>query len=214
MKAAREATPADWRSRLQLAVSPLNSGVAKLEVQGYKPPGQGGYRPRKTAAVLVPLLDLDDLEQPEIVLTRRADHLPHHAGQVSFPGGAAEAQDQSAVQTALREAYEEIGLPRERVTPLGFLDRLDTISDYRVLPVVALVRGPIVWQSDQREVAEVFTVPFAHVMCLELYENRPVVRAGVEYSIRYLQYQHHTIWGATAAILFNLAVRYRKTGYG
>lgn len=210
MKAAVEAMPSGWRNRLQLAVSPLNSGVSRLEVQGYKPPGQGGYRPRKTAAVLVPLLELD---QPEVVLTRRADHLPNHAGQISFPGGAAEAQDQSAVHTALREAYEEIGLAGENVTPLGFLDRLDTISDYRVLPVVALVRGPIDWRPDKREVAEVFTVPFDHLMNLELYENRPMQRDGVEYSVRYLQYQNYTIWGATAAILFNLAERYRKTSY-
>jgi len=211
MKVALEAAPSGWRDRVQLAVSPLNSGVSRLEVQGYRPPGEGGYRPRKTAAVLVPLLEL---EQPQVVLTRRADHLPHHAGQVSFPGGAAEAQDQSAVHTAMREAFEEIGLPRENVTPLGFLDRLDTNSDYRVLPVVALVKGPIVWHPDQREVAEVFTVPFDHLMNLDHYENRPIERAGVEYPIRYLQYQNHTIWGATAAILFNLAQRYRKTGYG
>jgi 8-oxo-dGTP pyrophosphatase MutT (NUDIX family) len=210
MKAAIKAGPADWRGRIQHAVSPLDSGVAKLSIQGYRPLGQIAYRPRKTAAVLVPLLDL---EQPEIVLTRRADHLPHHAGQVSFPGGAAEAQDQSAVHTALREAYEEIGLPPDCVTPLGFLDRLDTISDYRVLPVVALVRGPVLWQPDQREVAEVFTVPLAHVMNLEQYENRPVKRAGVEYSIWYLHYQQHIIWGATAAILLNFALRFGETDH-
>jgi 8-oxo-dGTP pyrophosphatase MutT (NUDIX family) len=206
MTPALQTVPADWRSRLRSAVSPLDSGVAQLEVRGYKPAGQGHYRPRRTAAVLVPLMDLDE---PEVVLTRRADHLPLHAGQVSFPGGAAEAQDPSAVHTALREAFEEIGLPAEKTTPIGFLDRLDTISDYRVLPVVALVQPPVVWQPDQREVAEVFTVPFAHVMNLEFYENRPIERAGVKYSIWYLQFERHTIWGATAAMLLNLAIRYR-----
>jgi len=200
--------PAGWRSRLRAAVSPLDSGVTQLEVRGYKPPGQAPYRPRRTAAVLVPLMDLDE---PEVVLTRRADHLPQHAGQVSFPGGAAEAQDPTAVHTALREAFEEIGLPTDRTTPIGFLDRLDTISDYRVLPVVALVQAPILWLPDQREVAEVFTVPFAHLMNLDLYENRPIERAGVKYSVWYLQYERHTIWGATAAMLLNLAIRYRDT---
>jgi 8-oxo-dGTP pyrophosphatase MutT (NUDIX family) len=151
------------------------------------------------------------MDEPEIVLTRRADHLPQHAGQVSFPGGAAEAQDPTAVHTALREAFEEIGLPSEKTTPIGFLDRLDTISDYRVLPVVALVQAPVLWLPDQREVAEVFTVPFAHVMNLDHYENRPIERAGVKYSVWYLHYERHTIWGATAAMLLNLAIRYRDS---
>jgi len=206
---AATAVYTDWRSRLQAAVSPLNSGVAKLEVRGFRPPGSIPYRPRKTAAVLVPLLNLD---KPELVLTRRADHLMQHAGQISFPGGAAEPQDQSAVQTALREAREEIGLPADQASPLGFLDRLDTISDYRVLPVVALVHTPIVWQPDCREVAEVFTVPFEYVMNIGLYENRPIERAGVSHSVWYLQYEHHTIWGVTAAMLLNLAIRYRNAG--
>ena len=209
MIVAATASRTDWRSRLQAAVSPLHSGVADLEVQGFKPPGSIPYRPRKTAAVLVPFLNLD---RPEVVLTRRADHLVQHAGQISFPGGAAEPQDSSAVQTALREAYEEIGLPADQASPLGFLDRLDTISDYRVLPVVALVRAPIVWQPDWREVAEVFTVPFDHVTNIELYENRPIERAGVSHSVWYLQYENHTIWGVTAAMLLNLAMRYRNAG--
>lgn len=201
-------TAAGWQGRLRAAVSPLDSGVGQLEIRGYKPAGQNSYRPRKTAAVLVPLLEL---EHPEVVLTRRADHLPHHAGQVCFPGGAAEAHDPSAVHTALREAYEEIGLPAEQTTPLGFLDRLDTISDYRVLPVVALVRPPVIWKPDLREVTEVFTVPLAFIANLEHYENRPVVRAGEKYSIWYLQYERHTIWGVTAAMLLNLAMRLRDT---
>ncbi|HET6565998.1 MAG TPA: CoA pyrophosphatase, partial [Xanthomonadales bacterium] len=183
--------------------------VGQLEIQGYRAPGLSHVRPRRTAAVLVPLLEQ---EQPEIVLTRRSDHLPNHAGQVSFPGGAAEAGDPSAVHTAMREAFEEIGLPAEQTTPLGFLDRLDTISDYRVLPVVALVEPPVIWIPDNREVAEVFTIPLAFIINLEHYENRPVKRAGNEYSIWYLQYERHTVWGATAAILLNLAMRYRDVG--
>jgi ADP-ribose pyrophosphatase YjhB (NUDIX family) len=131
-----------WRDGLLDAVSPLESGVRALRVDGYRPPNGNDYRPRKTAAVLVPFLDLPE---PELVLTRRADHLPQHPGQVSFPGGAAEEDDRSAVQTALREAFEEIGLPPELARPIGFLDRMDTISDYRVLPVVALVTPSVCW---------------------------------------------------------------------
>ena len=193
-----------WRERLLAAVSPLQSGVGNLPISGYRPSGSECFRPHRTAAVLVPVLELD---LPEVVLTRRADHLLHHPGQVSFPGGAAERHDRTAVQTALREAYEEIGLPAERTTPIGFIDRLDTISDYRVLPVVALVEPPVIWKLDRREVAEVFSVPLTVVLDRSRYEERVVVRNGEPCTIWYLQWHEHTIWGATAAMLLNLASR-------
>ncbi len=195
-----------WRELLLQAVSPLESGVHGLQVEGYRPPGEEDFRPGKTAAVLVALLDSPE---PELVLTRRAEHLPHHPGQVSFPGGAAEEGDSSAVQTALREAQEEIGLPAQVTTPIGFLDRMDTISDYRVLPVVALVTPPVVWQPDEREVAEVFTVPLSVVLDESRYLARHVEHNGVEYTIWSLSYKGHDIWGATAAILMNLIMRMR-----
>jgi 8-oxo-dGTP pyrophosphatase MutT (NUDIX family) len=194
----------DWRELLLEAVSPLEYGVRDLDVMGYRPPGDQPFRPSRTAAVLVPLLDMPE---PEIVFTRRADHLPQHPGQVSFPGGAAEENDVSAVQTALREANEEIGLPPGAARPIGFLDRMDTISDYRVLPVVALLTPPVVWCPDAREVAEVFTVPLAVVLDRERYESRIFERHGQKYPIYTLRWQGYTIWGATAAILLNLTER-------
>lgn len=193
-----------WRELLLEAVSPLESGVRDLDVSGYRPPGAASFRPGRTAAVLVPLLDLPE---PEIVLTRRADHLPQHPGQVSFPGGAAEEGDSSAVHTALREAHEEIGLPPAAAKPIGFLDRMDTISDYRVLPVVALVTPPVSWILDEREVAEVFTVPLAVALDVAQYESKIYERHGREYTIHTLHWQDYTIWGATAAMLLNLTSR-------
>lgn len=193
-----------WRELIAAAVSPLESGVQSLQVKGYRPPGTAAYRPGKTAAVLVPLLDLD---APQVVFTRRADHLVQHAGQVSFPGGAAEAHDSSAVETALREAYEEIGLLPEHTRPIGFLDRLDTISDYRVLPVVALVDWPVIWKLDYSEVAEVFTVPLAYVIDRDKYTMKRVTIDGQVRSIWSLQWEKYTIWGATAAMLLNFSGR-------
>jgi len=195
---------ANWREVLLNAVSPLESGVRGLQVSGYRPAGNGQLRPRRTAAVLVPILDM---AEPEIVFTRRAEHLPQHPGQVSFPGGGAEQQDGSAVQTALREAYEEIGLPAEVTQPIGFLDRMDTISDYRVLPVVALVKPPVHWVPDTREVAEVFSVPLSVVLDKDLYKGRQVRRDGNEYTIWSLNWNGYNIWGVTAAILMNLILR-------
>jgi 8-oxo-dGTP pyrophosphatase MutT (NUDIX family) len=197
-----------WRNRLLEAVSPLESGVGALRVHGYRPPAADNYRPEKTAAVLVPFLDLPE---PELVLTRRADHLPQHAGQVSFPGGAAEDDDRTAVQTALREAQEEIGLQPEFARPIGFLDRMDTISDYRVLPVVALVAPEVTWQPDEREVAEVFTVPASVILDRARFEEHHVERDGRRYTIWSMPWKHHLIWGATAAMLMNLITRMEQT---
>lgn len=198
-----------WRSRLLNAVSPLESGVSALRVHGYRPPDMDTYRPRKTAAVLVPFLDLPE---PELILTRRADHLPQHPGQVSFPGGAAEDDDRSAVQTALREAQEEIGLLPEQAQPIGFLDRMDTISDYRVLPVVALVAPPVIWRPDPREVAEVFTVPASVILDRTRFQARQVQRDGRDYTLWSLHWNGQLIWGATAAMLMNLITRMERIG--
>jgi 8-oxo-dGTP pyrophosphatase MutT (NUDIX family) len=198
-----------WRSRLLDAVSPLESGVAALRIHGYRPPNVDEYRPRKTAAVLVPFLDLPE---PELVLTRRADHLPQHPGQVSFPGGAAEDDDRSAVQTALREAQEEIGLPPEQVRPIGFLDRMDTISDYRVLPVVALVAAPVTWRPDAREVAEVFTIPVSVILDRKRFEVERIQRDGRDYTLWSMRWNGHLVWGATAAMLMNLITRLERDG--
>ncbi len=195
---------ANWREILLNAVSPLESGVRGLQVSGYRPIGNEQLRPSRTAAVLVPVLDM---AAPEMVFTRRAEHLPQHPGQVSFPGGAAEQQDESAVQTALREAYEEIGLPPEVTVPIGFLDRMDTISDYRVLPVVALVKPPVQWVPDTREVAEVFSVPLGVVLDKDLYEGQQITRGGRKHTIWSLSWNGYNIWGVTAAILMNLILR-------
>lgn len=199
---------ANWREVLLDAVSPLESGVRGLQVSGYHPTGEGQLRPSRTAAVLVPVLDM---AEPEMVFTRRAEHLPQHPGQVSFPGGAAEQQDESAVQTALREAHEEIGLPSEVTTPIGFLDRMDTISDYRVLPVVALVKPPVHWVLNTREVAEVFSVPLSVVLDKDLYQGRQVDRDGLKHTIWSLSWNGYKIWGVTAAILMNLILRIQSS---
>lgn len=193
-----------WRNQLLEAVSPLDGGVKELHISGFRPQSDHDYRPRKTAAVLVPFLDLPE---PELVLTRRADHLPQHAGQVSFPGGTAEEDDISAVQTALREANEEIGLSPTAVRPIGFLDRMDTISDYRVLPVVAMVTPPVTWLPDEREVAEVFTVPVSVVLDARRYKSREYRRDGFAQTIYSLQWNGQNIWGVTASMLMNLISR-------
>jgi 8-oxo-dGTP pyrophosphatase MutT (NUDIX family) len=161
------------------------------------------------AAVLVGLV-----ERPagvQVLLTRRTDALRHHGGQVSFPGGRIEAEDGDAVEAALREAHEEIGLERRQATPLGYLDPLTTITGFRVLPIVASLDPGFVARPDPAEVAEVFEIPLAYLMAPENLERIAIDYRGRPRQV--LEYRSHEsapgqrIWGATASILFNLRER-------
>jgi len=196
--------PPDLHHTLLNAVSSFDEGVSSLKLNVLRNPGGKLLRPRRTAAVLVPILDKPEAE---IVLTVRSELLPQHPGQVSFPGGAVDHADRSAIATALREAEEEIGLDFSQVSPLGFLDRLDTNSDYRVLPVVGLVRPSFVWRPDHREVSEVFTVPLKLAVDHSEYTHKKIVSDGRTFEVSSLHWQGHRIWGITAAILLNLGRR-------
>ena len=195
----------EFHNLLFNAVSPFDEGVAALKLKVLRGSLDGDQtRPNRTAAVLVPILDK---AEPEILLTVRSRTLEQHPGQVSFPGGAVDHTDRSAISTALREAEEEIGLDFSQVSPLGFLDRVDTISDYRVLPVVALVRASFVWQPDHREVEEVFTVPLELAVNRNAYSHERITYEGKTHVISSLHWQGHRIWGITAAILLNFGSR-------
>jgi len=174
--------PADLHTILLDAVSPFDEGVAALKLRALRDPRGDLSRPNRTAAVLVPILDKPE---PEVLLTVRSHHLPQHPGQVSFPGGAVDRSDR---------------------------DRLDTISDYRVLPVVGLVRPSFVWRPDEREVAEVFTVPLELAVSHSEYSHEEIRRDGKTFTISSLQWQGHRIWGVTAAILLNLGSRMKNSG--
>jgi len=167
-----------------------------------------GTEERQPAAVLV---GFREDEQPQLVLTVRTNHLPSHAGQVAFPGGRSEPADGSAVVTALRESEEEIGLDRSCVTPLGYLDGFETISGFRITPVVATIAAGAKLTPSPDEVAEVFEVPlpfFLEPANLRRYtmEFRGHRRSMVEFI-----HGGHRIWGATAAMLFNLLERMGRT---
>ena len=194
----------DLHNILLNAVSPFDQGVSALKLNVLRNAGENLSRPGRTAAVLVPILDKPE---PEILLTVRSELLPKHPGQVSFPGGAVDRTDRSAISTALREAEEEIGLDFSQVSPLGFLDRVDTISDYRVLPVVGIVRPSFVWKPDLREVSEVFTVPLKLAVNRSEYSHREIRHEGKTHIVSSLHWQGHRIWGITAAILLNLGSR-------
>ena len=156
----------------------------------------------RSASVLVPLV-----QRPEglkVLLTRRTEHLRDHAGQISFPGGGAEAHDADAAATALRETEEEIGLPRGAVDIIGRLPHYTTITRYRVTPVVALVHPPFTLQLDRFEVAEAFEVPLDFLMTPAHHHRHAMQIQGIERQFLAMPWGDYFIWGATAAMLRNL----------
>jgi 8-oxo-dGTP pyrophosphatase MutT (NUDIX family) len=139
-----------------------------------------------------------------VLLTQRTDDMPSHAGQIAFPGGRRQASDIDAVDTALRETQEEVGLERRFVTVLGILDRYRTGTGYEITPVVGLVEPGFTVRADPREVADVFEVPLAHF--LDEANHRIESRIWKDRERRYyaMPFGERYIWGATAGMLKNL----------
>lgn len=154
------------------------------------------------AAVLIPLVLHDD--GVTMLLTRRTDHLRDHAGQVSFPGGRVEADDDGAVATALRETEEEIGVGAAHIDVVGELDIYETRTGFRITPVVALVEPGFTLTLDEFEVAEAFEVPLSFVLDPANHEKRSRIWRGAERHFYLLPYGEREIWGATAGMIVNL----------
>lgn len=157
------------------------------------------------AAVLVPIVDRP--EGPTVLLTRRADALRKHSGQVAFPGGRSDPGETPWV-TALREAEEEVGLDPARVSLLGLAAPYETVTGYQVTPVVAFVTPPIALRPNPNEVAELFEPPFAWLMDPANTERRHHDRDdGVRRYFYAMPWNDRFIWGATAGMLRALRER-------
>lgn len=163
-----------------------------------------GDAPRRDAAVLVGVRDVPD---PRVIFTLRRHDLVHHAGQVSFPGGGVEPGDAGAVATALRESHEEIALDPGTVEPLGFLDSLETISGFRVTPVVARLARDAVLVPQPGEVAEIFEVPLEFLLASSNLREFDYRSHGMQRKVYEYVGVAPRIWGATAAMLVNLMRR-------
>lgn len=159
-------------------------------------------RPRR-AAVLVPIVD--DGGPLRLLLTRRTEDLPTHAGQVAFPGGLVEPGEEDPVRTALREATEEIGLPEGAVEILGLLDDFPTSTDtVAVTPVVGMLRSVPPLQARAAEVARIFDIPVADLMQADRWTSREETRGERRFSVYYFLHEGETLWGLSARIVLHL----------
>jgi 8-oxo-dGTP pyrophosphatase MutT (NUDIX family) len=160
--------------------------------------------PPLRASVLLPIVFH---AEPTLLFTRRTATLARHSGQVSFPGGRSEPHDISPLQTALRETFEETGIAPGHVSVAGYLDRYLTGTGFDIQPVVGLLDPGFVLAPDPREVDEVFEVPLTFLLDPGNRRRESRAIAGRQRRFYAFTYNGHEIWGATAAIIVNLAER-------
>jgi 8-oxo-dGTP pyrophosphatase MutT (NUDIX family) len=155
-------------------------------------------QPIRPAAVLIPVVEH---AQPTVLLTQRAAHLNDHAGQISFPGGKIDATDASPLEAAIREAEEEIGLSRQFIDPIGYLDLYGTAFGFRILPTVARVKPGFKLRINEAEVDDAFEVPLAFLMDPVNHQVHSKEFRGMKRSYYAMPFEERYIWGATAGIL-------------
>jgi 8-oxo-dGTP pyrophosphatase MutT (NUDIX family) len=151
------------------------------------------------AAVLIPIIDRGE---PYLVFAKRTEQVSHHRGQISFPGGRVAPADASFLDAALREAWEEIGLPPASVEPLGVLDDQETFAtNFVITPCVGVVREPVAWRPDGSEIERVIEVPFGALAESHAFRVEHWERDGTSRPVWFFDHEGETIWGATARIL-------------
>jgi 8-oxo-dGTP pyrophosphatase MutT (NUDIX family) len=156
------------------------------------------------AAVLVPIVDRPE---PGVIFTVRTSRMRRHAGQVAFPGGRIDPEDDGPIAAALREAEEEIGLARHEVEIVGIADRYRTVTGFEVTPVLGVIPPDLPLTPHPDEVAEIFEAPLHHILRPEHQIVRTIEWRGRERSYYEIEWAGQRIWGATAAMVVNLSRR-------
>lgn len=193
--------------RLRAALERQADGVAFLSGDHYELDARRADE-LTPAAVLVPVTDR---AEPGVILTERTAHLRRHAGQIAFPGGRVDPDDDDAVAAALREAEEEIGLPPASVDVVGVADRYRTVTAYEVTPVIGVVPPGLQLRPAEAEVASVFEVPLAFLLDRANHREAEMDWRGHQRTYWEIEWDGRRIWGATAAMIVNLARRLRWT---
>jgi len=164
----------------------------------------------RSAGVLVPLRDSGG--GVTVTLARRTESVPHHKGQICFPGGSRDPGDRDLLATAMREAEEELGIRGSDVEFLGAMERVPTVTGFCIQPFVVRIPRNARFRLDGFEVAETFDAPLAAFTDFSRYRTAATTFLGKPYMVYFLDYDRFTIWGATARILHNLAELARGTG--
>lgn len=166
----------------------------------------GSHRPRtladetlRPAAVLIPLFAKNG--EDHLLFTRRTEHLPHHKGEISFPGGGQDKQDEGPLGAALRESEEEMGICPADVTVLGRLDDVYSIHGYRVTPFVATIPYPYPFLVNRHEIADVLELPLRAFLDPTVYRLEDWSFKGRTHPVRFYKVQGEEVWGMTAEIL-------------
>jgi 8-oxo-dGTP pyrophosphatase MutT (NUDIX family) len=183
----------DFLTRFQLNQPVEYHEQSLMRLRGYS---QDAMR---RAAVMIGCVEREN--GLNVILTKRASHLRHHPGQISFPGGKHEEFDQALSDTALREVHEEIGIPRSKVTVIGQLPALMTVSRFLVTPVIALVDSSYQTEIDYNEVDYAFEVPASHLFDIQQLYSQVFEFKDHSHRVFAIPYKHHFIWGVTAQII-------------
>lgn len=191
----------DLRQTLQRVLADQGAGSSDFDLNpDLAVPGGRKLRP---AGVLVAISLVED--EPRIILTKRSSALKHHPGQIAFPGGKLDEGDADVTEAALREAWEEIGLPRDLPDVVGQLPSHETVTSFQVTPVVALLHDRFEIRPEAGEVAEVFSVPLAHLLDTTNYIVESRSWRGTRRHYYTVPFGPYYIWGATARMLRGLA---------
>ena len=173
-----------------------------------EPPLQGDLPELRAKAEIAAavLVAITDRPQPGLILTVRREHMRTHAGQVAFPGGRLDP-DENAVAAAVREAHEEILLDPAVVEVVGAIEPYGTVTGYVVTPVIGVVPPDLPLEPHEHEVADWFEAPLAFVLDPAHQERRSALFQGLERHYYEIMWKDRRIWGATAAMIVNLSRR-------
>lgn len=153
----------------------------------------------KKAAVMMLFMEKDN--SPHVILTLRTDIVSTHKGQVSFPGGGYDSTDKDLLDTALRETYEEVGIPSDEIEVLGEFDEYISIAGFHVHVYVGAVNRKQNYIISRDEIERMLEVPFSIFYEEQYFKCEKLVHEGMEFSVYYYDFDSATIWGMTARIL-------------